>query len=160
MSNLLVEGIARPSEGVVRLRVQLPVPTDAAWSALTQPCELGEWLGRVEGKVAEGEHFVIWHDEETPSQHEVIGWDPGRHLELTWDFPGENVSRVLFGLVPDVGTTQLVLVHHVADPISYAAGWHRHLEYLAAHLAAESMDAKDFWTGHDDLVGRYTATAQ
>ena len=41
------------------------------------------------------------------------------------------------------------------DPAAYAAGWHRHLDFLAAHLAGQDLSFGDFWTGYDALVARY-----
>lgn len=47
----------------------------------------------------------------------------------------------------------------LADPVAYAAGWHQHLEYLAAHLGGQDRPFSDFWSGYDVLVARYGATA-
>jgi len=138
----------------------LPVPGDV-WAALTQPSRLGTWLRRIEGQPSDDGRFVIWHDEQTASRHTVTGWEADRLLLLlTWEFPGEEESHVSFVLRPDDGHTVLAVAHQrLADPISYAAGWHRHLEYLRAHLMGKDKDFADFWTGYYELVEGCRATA-
>ncbi len=39
--------------------------------------------------------------------------------------------------------------------VPYAAGWHRHLEFLAAHLDGHDRPWSQFWAGYDDLAARY-----
>ncbi len=53
--------------------------------------------------------------------------------------------------------TATLTVHHedVEDAVSYAAGWHRHLQYLEAHLRGGDLPVDDFWSGYDDLVELY-----
>lgn len=68
----------------------------------------------------------------------VVALDPPARLELDWDSSGEEVSRVVVALEPLDATTRLTLVHAglPGDGSSYAAGWHAHLELLAALVAA------------------------
>lgn len=41
--------------------------------------------------------------------------------------------------------------------MSYAAGWHRHLQYLEAHLRGGDLPLEGFWTGYDRLVELYAS---
>lgn len=41
--------------------------------------------------------------------------------------------------------------------VSYAAGWHRHLQYLEAHLRGGDLPLEGFWTGYDRLVELYAS---
>lgn len=91
------------------------------------------------------------------SSHVVKRWSPPTLLELTWDFPDETRSRVTFHLDGQVDANTLVTVEHrgLDDPISYAAGWHRHLTYLASHLTGQDLAWESFWDGFDTLADRY-----
>ena len=147
--------------GSVALACSLPAAPDEVWRALTEPSRLARWLGRVaDGSPAQDGQFAIWHDEAVSSAHTVTRWEPGRGLAMTWDFPDENTSQVSFGLSPR-GDGSLVSVQHegLGEPVNYAAGWHRHLDYLAAHLAGEDKSFETFWDGYDSLVERYAAIA-
>jgi uncharacterized protein YndB with AHSA1/START domain len=107
---------------------------DELWSALTDPVEVGRWLApvrtfecRVGGRVsidfgADGE--VIG---------EVLALEPGRVLEYTWRFTGEEESVVRFELHPRDDGTLLVLDHRrlgLRHGAGYGAGWQAHLDRL------------------------------
>ena len=145
----------------VHLTKHLAAPPAQVWQALTQPDELTAWLGQVQdGRPAPHARFALRHDATTCSHHGVIGWEPEQLLALTWDFPEEEQSRVSFALAPQGAGTRITVAHQdLADPAAYAAGWHRHLEYLAAHLTGADRPFADFWDGYDALVQRYAADA-
>lgn len=147
--------------GLVRLRAGLGVPPDVAWGALTSSAGMASWLGRVEGDgPGPGSQFVVWHDGQTASSHRVTEWVVPSAFGMTWDFPGEAASRVSFRLSPAARGCVLDLRHEaVEEPVEYAAGWHRHLEYLAAAVAGRVMPANGFWDGHDERVAQYAAAA-
>lgn len=148
--------------GAVRLRYLLPASVERAWAGLTDPDHVVAWLGRlVGGPLRVGHDVEIWHDEDVRSRHTVVLCEPPHRLRMTWDFPGESTSVVLFTLTeaPGAGTRLDVLHEALEDPVSYAAGWHRHLEYLDAHLRGADRPFDDFWDGYDDLVERYRAGA-
>ena len=151
-------GRADPVSGTVRLQHVLPASIGAAWEALTTPAHTITWLGRLTGApLREGAVVALWHDEHVRSDHHVLQCEPPWALRLTWDFPDEQPSTVLFSLTEAVpGATQLTVLHEgLEDPVSYAADWHRHVEYLDAHLRGTDRSAGDFWDGYQSLLERY-----
>lgn len=156
-------GEVDPARGIVTLRRAIPADATAVWRVLTDPEHLGHWLGRVaDGAPGPGATFTIWHDEETQSTHEVLTWEPDRALRYSWYLPDEGPSTVAFDLSDGAdGATLLTLVHSdVADAARYAAGWHRHLDYLVADLTGTTLPPGHFWDGYEDLVARYATTAR
>lgn len=142
--------------GSVALEVAIPASPDEIWTALTEPEHLSHWLGWAEGSPARDAQFAIWHDETTRSTHTVTRWQPGWLLAMTWEFPDENTSAVSFALSARGDRTLLAVEHDgLTEPAGYAAGWHRHLDYLAAHLDGADRSFDEFWNGYDDLVARY-----
>ena len=152
-------GTVDPAGRSLHLSTQLAAPPVQVWAALTRPDELAAWLGRVEhGPDAVGSRFAVEHDEDTRSQHVVTAWQPERLLAMTWVFPAEAESSVRFTLEAAGEGTRLGVVHEeLADPVAYAAGWHRHLQYLGAHLTGADRPFEHFWDGYEDLVERYGA---
>ncbi len=154
----MVVGHADKAHGEVRVHVALPARVEDAWQALTDGQHIATWLGRLDdGTVTSGGRFALWHDDDVRSRHTVVQWQPPRLLTLTWDFPEERRSQVSFALLGAGSAATTLTVHHqgLDDPVSYAAGWHRHLEYLEAHLGGGDLPMDDFWTGYDDLVQLY-----
>lgn len=152
-----VRGIVDEAKGKVRLSLVVPGGVARAWCALTSAAELPTWIGRIAGPpLGAGIKFDLWHEEVLKSSHVVQRWSPPTLLELTWDFPDEKPSRVSFHLDAQ-GANTLVTIEHrgLDDPISYAAGWHRHLTYLASHLAGRNLPWSDFWDGFDVLIDKY-----
>ncbi len=147
-----------------RVVLHLAVPADVwgVWRAVSEPAGLAAWLGRLEGpSLGQGVRFTLWHEEQVSSTHEVLVWVPPRLLAWTWGFPGEVPSRVQ--LVVDHAPTGAVvtLVHEgVDEPVAYAAGWHVHLDFLAAHLQGCPRAFDGFWSDYEELVRRYGAQAQ
>jgi DNA-binding transcriptional MerR regulator/uncharacterized protein YndB with AHSA1/START domain len=156
-----------PARGLVTMRRAIPSDAASVWAMFTVPEHLGHWLGRVtDGAPGPGADFSLWHDEDTRSTHTVTVWEPVRRLDLTWDFPEEGRSTVSVELSDategaDDDATLLTLRHDgVADAASYAAGWHRHLDYLIAYHAGAELPPGLFWDGHADIVARYASTAR
>ena len=144
------------AEGV-DLSLEVVAPVGVVWSALVEPDRAAAWLGRLEpGPHRVGDRFAVRHDETTTSWHTVLTWEPARRWETTWEFPEERASRLEVVLVASGPGTRLTLRHTaLEDPVSYAAGWHRHLEHLVAHLGGD--DGPPTWAGYDALVDRYRA---
>jgi len=71
----------------------------------------------------------------------VTRWEPPRLLELVWDYTGEGPSRLRLELTGVDDGTRLTLKHdqlgQTDDPVDYGAGWHAHLETLAADLTGK-----------------------
>ena len=144
------------AEGV-DLSLEVVAPVGVVWSALVEPDRAAAWLGRLEpGPHRVGDRFAVRHDEATTSWHTVLTWDAERRLAVTWEFPDERQSRLDVRLVPTSAGARLALRHTALDdPVSYAAGWHRHLEHLVAHL--DGAAGPPSWAGYDQLVDRYRA---
>jgi uncharacterized protein YndB with AHSA1/START domain len=138
----------------------LPAPPAEVWRALTEPQQVGVWMdgvATVEPK-AGGAFEIVWSDRERWSGL-VRVWDPPRVLEVTWD-EDDAGAVVRFELEEADGATRLVLDHRglpAAEIVSVGAGWHSHLDWLDAHLAARSDF--DFWPRWRELAPTYTDLA-
>ena len=157
-----IVGRADTARSEVRMQVMLPTPVEQAWHALTDGRRIVSWLGRLDAvAITEGGRFDLWHDQTVRSRHTVTRWRAGRVLTLTWDFPEERTSRETFTLAEESRSTTLLTVHHedLEDAVSYAAGWHRHLEYLHDHLRGHDLPIDDFWSGYDHLIELYARGA-
>jgi uncharacterized protein YndB with AHSA1/START domain len=137
------EGTVHRSEDAIALRYErrLAHPIDAVWRSITDPSELGSWLGRAEIELEPGGRYVSYHgpDEEMRVEDRVLRVEPPTLFEHTfWE---ENAPRsvVRWELTPTDDGTLLVLTHtfgeeEVPDRARNAAGWHRIADMLAAHL--------------------------
>lgn len=133
-------------------------PRSAVWAALTEPAQLAAWLdeGSVDPRV--GGQFQIRFGDGTMNgliteliENSVLGysWHEGQY--------GQSHVRWELSDAPDGGTT-LALTHTrlLTDSASgFAAGWHHHIERLAALLAGGQLD----WDPHrfTDLHTTYKA---
>lgn len=166
MSTPPLLGTVDRATGSVHLERTLPAPPRVVWDALTDPTRLHEWLAPVErGKPADGEFVLRMNSSETATCT-VITWDPPRELRVTWDYTDEGPSELSFQLSEADGHT-LLTVEHVqipADPVQYGAGWHAHIDRLAARLSgvrgtAHGCEDEDFLAAYRVLKPRYAATA-
>lgn len=134
-------GLADRASGRVGLHRRVGASPPRVWQALTSAAGLATWLGRPQGRgLGPGVRFGLWHEEQVRSEHVVLEWVPLRLLAVTWDFPGEAVSRVRWALEGQgdgsaVAVAVAVAHEGVTDPVAYAAGWHIHLDSLAASVA-------------------------
>lgn len=136
------------SDGValVAFERRLHHPIEAIWAALTEPGELGAWLGTgtLEAQTG-GEVSIRVGPEEHPERQRVISGRvlecrPPRVLEYEWVQPGVDISVVRYELEP-VGNETLLKFTHRRSATEAAtggrAGWHAYLDRLAAHLDGE-----------------------
>jgi uncharacterized protein len=130
------------------------------WRALTDPEQLRGWLAHVRSLdllIGGTVRFEFDADEEVYG--EVLAVAPGRLLEYTWRYPGEDESVVRFELVPQEHGTLLVLDHRRLNReagAGYGAGWHAHLDMLEATLGGETLE----WVPrYRDLRPTYEAQA-
>ena len=105
------------------------------WAALTDPAQLGGWLAPVrafEGRPGGGIELDFGEGGQVAG--EILELEPGRVLEYTWRFTGEEQSVVRFELEPRERGTLLVLDHRLLGRevgAGYGAGWHAQLDRLA-----------------------------
>lgn len=131
----------------VRFERRYDASPDELWSALTEPERLGRWLADVaELELRVGGRFLLqWQEGDGTQETDgtILAFEPGRLLELNWTYPGEPDSVARFELRPDGEGTILVLDHRGLPPgaiAGYGAGWHSHLDSLAAHLSGGRAD--------------------
>lgn len=129
----------------VRFERRFACSPEELWDALTDPARLSRWLGceaEIDGRVGGGVRFG-WSGEQSGEMvGEVLAWEPPRLLEYTW-LEGASSSRVRFSLGAEASETVLVLEHRLLPEGTVAglsAGWHAHLDGLAALSAGEPFD--------------------
>lgn len=147
----------------------LPGPIERVWAYLTQSELRRRWLasGEMELKLGAPFEFTWRNDEltdppgEAPpnasSEHslksEITALDPPHRLGFTWGSTG----GVVIELAPVGGKVLLTLTHHrVAERstrVGVSAGWHSHLDLLAARLA--DIEPGPFWDGFRRLRAEY-----
>ena len=149
----------------------LPGPIERIWAYLTESDLRRQWLaaGRMEMKVGAPFEFVWRNDElthppgERPAgfaeehrmQARITALDPPRKLAITW---GEQ-GAVSFELEPRGEDVVLTIVHRRAPDratlLNVSAGWHAHLDILAARVSGE--EPAPFWDGWLRLKREYDA---
>jgi len=151
------------------LRRLLPGPIERVWDYLTQSDLRKQWLAAGEMKLEiDAEFEFTWDNdgmadapgqrpEGMPAQHtlasRITELDPPRRLVIAW---GES-GGVSFDLEPQGDAVLLTLVHRRTPNRGYllavSAGWHVHLNALAARLEGEKFSG--FWTRWSALKGEY-----
>ncbi len=113
------------------------------WSALTDPEQLRGWLAHASRFQLEvgGEIRLDFGDDD--EVHGAIReLESGRLLEFSWTSSAEAESVVRFEIVPRERGVLLVLDHRALPRevgVAYSAGWHAHLDMLAAALAGAAL---------------------
>jgi uncharacterized protein YndB with AHSA1/START domain len=129
----------------LRFERTLDAPADDVWEALTVPDALARWLDRTEFEARAGGAVTI-HFDDGPVHGRVLVYDPPSVLEYTWRIQGEPETVLRFALEPLGDRTRLVLLHRglpASQETGYAAGWHAHLDRLAALWTGEPVDWAD-----------------
>ena len=152
----------------VRFVRRLPHPVERVWEALTDPAELGRWWGDADLDVVDGGRFALrWLNTDAEGDAATLDGaitklDPPRLLEISaaWGSTGTagpGASTTLtWELDPDGDHTVLRFTSTVTQPAEArpadagegpeppdtrtAAGWHLHLDALAAILAGGEVD--------------------
>ena len=115
-------------------------PYDRAtlWTALTDSSRLPLWLAPGEIELREGGAARLnFTDSGTVIDSVVTAFDPGLLIEYSWSGPGEPLRPVRWELDPvGAGATVTLTLQIPAgeDAARACAGWHAHLEMLAAAL--------------------------
>lgn len=154
------------------LRIQrlLPGPIERVWDYLTQSELRRRWLASGDMEMKAGAPFELtWRNDELTqppgerpdgfsAQHgmesRIIEIDPPRKLAFTWKGTGD----VVFELEPKGSRVLLTLTHERLPErriqLMIAAGWHMHLDILAARVAGAG-DPEPFWDGWARLQKDY-----
>lgn len=147
--------IADVSEGTILAVVEIEVPPERVFRALTTPEELKQWWGsadlyritestmdlrvggawRSTGVGSDGTPFTV--------SGEFVEIDPPRRLVQTWkpDWDGGHVTTIRYQLEPIAGGTRVVVRHEgfgarAQSCQGHAQGWERVLGWLTQHLTA------------------------
>jgi uncharacterized protein YndB with AHSA1/START domain len=147
----------------------LPGPIERIWAYLTESELRRQWLaaGEMEMKVGALFEFVWRNDDLTSPPGErppgfsdehrmkarITELDPPRKLAITWQGSGD----VSFELEPVRDRVLLTIVHRRvpdrATLLKVSAGWHMHLDVLAAR--ANGKEPTPFWDGWRRLQQEY-----
>jgi uncharacterized protein YndB with AHSA1/START domain len=147
----------------------LPGPIERVWAYLTQSDLRRQWLasGEMEMKVGASVELVWRNDEltnppgqrppgfsdEHRMQSRITELDPPRKLAITWG----NTGGVSFELKPAGNDVLLTLIHRRvpdrATLLKVSAGWHMHLDILAAR--ATGKEPAPYWDGWSRLHEEY-----
>jgi uncharacterized protein YndB with AHSA1/START domain len=153
------------------LKIQrlLPGPVERIWAYLTESELRRQWLAAGEMEMEVGAPVeLVWRNDELnsspsqrpadfPTEHRmqsrITELDPPYKLAITWGSTG----GVSFELEPQGGGVLLTLIHHrVPDRsilLNVSAGWHMHLDVLAACIAGRKSEP--FWEGWGRLKKEY-----
>jgi uncharacterized protein YndB with AHSA1/START domain len=150
----------RDGQGIVRLERRLQAAPDDVWTLLTDPDEVELWLAAltIEPHVG-GAYTLAFENTGSVSSGAITRFEPPTLLEYRWHEGDATEALVRFALQPtdDGAATDLVLTHTLlrgaAGMEQYAAGWHAHLDLLAARIAGRAADWD--WLRFDDLLTEY-----
>jgi uncharacterized protein YndB with AHSA1/START domain len=156
-------------DATLTLQRLLPGSIDRVWAYLTESDLRRQWLaaGTMEMRVGAPVELV-WRNnelmdnpgerpegfgEEHRMESEITELDPPHRLSISWGSTG----GVTFELEP-VGDMVRFTVTHRRIPdrsimLNVSAGWHTHLDVLAARLASE--EPEPFWDRWQSLKGEY-----
>jgi uncharacterized protein YndB with AHSA1/START domain len=147
----------------------LPGSIDRVWAYLTESDLRRQWLaaGRMEMRVGAPVELV-WRNSElmdNPGQRpegfgeehrmesEIMELDPPHRLSISWGSAG----GVTFELEPVGDMVRFTVTHHrIPDRsimLNVSAGWHTHLDVLAARLSGE--EPEPFWDRWASLKAEY-----
>jgi uncharacterized protein YndB with AHSA1/START domain len=149
--------VERQADGSTRVRFvrRLPHPIERVWEALTDPAELRKWWGDADLDLTDGGRFALrWrntdeHGNVAALDGAISKLDPPRLLEIAaaWGVTGSPdpgaPTTLTWELTPDGDHTVLRFTNTVAAPADdtrTAAGWHLHLDALAAVLSGGEVD--------------------
>lgn len=159
----------RTDDSALRLERRLPGPLDRVWAWLTDSELRSRWLAAGAMTLEPGASFeLIWHNDElsdSPAERPA-GFDeemratcvitevkPLQRLSFTWPQTGE----VTITLEPIDDEVLLTIMHRRLPDrpmmLMVGAGWHMHLDLLAARLAG--VEPASFWSNWVRLRGEY-----
>lgn len=148
----------------------LPGPIDRVWAYLTESDLRRQWLAGGTMEMRKGARFeLVWRNseltdppgtrpegfgEEHRLESEITELDAPHKLGFTWG----NTGGVTIEL-KEAGDKVLLTVTHQriverSSQLNISAGWHAHLDMLAARLAGRTPE-EPFWTHWADLKSDY-----
>lgn len=147
----------------------LPGPIDRVWAYLTQSDLRSQWMAAGEMPMKIDASFeLVWRNDTLSGppgkrpegfaevqrmQSRITALDPPHRLAITWDGSGS----VSFELEPRGKDVLLTVIHRRvpdrAAALMFGAGWHMHLDTLAARLRGEATEP--FWDGWSRLRTEY-----
>ena len=160
-----------PEPATLQIERLLPGPIERVWAYLTESDLRRRWLAAGDMDPTPGSAFeFVWRNDEltqppgerpagASAEHRlacrIIDFQPPRKLVTSWGESGE----VSFTLEPKGGEVLLTLTHRRARDrdmlLKVSAGWHAHLDVLAARLEGE--EPAPFWDGLTRLQAEYEA---
>lgn len=168
--------LVAPTTDSLRAERLLPGPLERVWSYLTDSQLRSQWLAggemqlQVGGDVEHNFHNseLTKNDDEPPEKYRDGGCPVNMHgritvcepmhlLGYTWGEGSADPSEVRFELTARGKQVLLVVTHSRLARrdarLSVAAGWHTHLDILAARL--EAREPEGFWRRHTQLEAEY-----
>ncbi|MCK0111691.1 SRPBCC domain-containing protein [Ornithinimicrobium sp. F0845] len=142
--------------GAVSLTWRLDSPAAEVWRHLTSVEHLPEWLGRPRsGGFTSGDKLVVDHGDGYLCTSHIGTVEPGRALDLTWQFPDEPLTHLTLTVETaaaesdeSAGRSHLHLHHAGLGDLtaSYLPGWITHLTYLEGSLETAPLPLSAFWS--------------
>jgi uncharacterized protein YndB with AHSA1/START domain len=119
---------------------RLKRPVEKVWAALTVPERIADWLAKAEIDLRVGGRIALhWETHDYRMAGVITELDPPRLIAWTWPSPEHPDSVVRWELEPDGpdgqdGCRLTLTQSHLRRPVllNVAAGWHTHMEGLAA----------------------------
>ncbi len=147
----------------------LPGPIERIWAYLTESELRRQWLAAGDMEMKAGSSFeLVWRNDELTDppgqrptgfgeehrmQSRITELDPPRKLAIAWGSTG----GVSFDLEPRGDNVLLTVIHRRvperATLLNVSAGWHRHLDILAARTTGK--ETGPFWDGWARLKQEY-----
>lgn len=147
----------------------LPGPIERVWAYLTESDLRRQWLAAGEMEMRTGAPVeLVWRNDELsdppgtrppgfPAEHrmlsEITELDPPHKLAISWGSTG----GVSFELQAQGDEVLLTVTHRRVTErgmlLNISAGWHMHLDLLAARMAGEQPTS--FWDGWSRLKQEY-----
>ena len=146
------------------IRRLLPGPVERVWAYLTENDLRRLWLAEGHMELTLGAPFeLVWRNNDLSNSPDgsdvermrsrITELDPPRRLSIAWDGSGD----VSFDLEPQGEQVLLTLTHRRlpdrATLLEVGAGWHMHLDILAARAAGKQPEP--FWDGWRRLRAEY-----
>ncbi|GAB3618429.1 hypothetical protein GCM10027416_29860 [Okibacterium endophyticum] len=140
---------------------QFTAPIHDVWASMTNPEQLGRWIGRWVGDPASGRVTFLMTAEDDPEPEEIIIRECAPPHRFSADTSvGEGSWHVFFELNEDAGVTTLVFGQRLSpgdDPRSVGPGWDYYLDRLVASREGRNPEDVDWNNYYPELKAYYAA---